>query len=102
MKTFWPFRTQSSPSRTALVRSEETSEPAPGSVTANAPTLGSSGVPNISGMNRAIWSGVPWAISATSGRPVPRIASEMPAHPQHSSSTRAGWSTPVSSEATIW
>jgi hypothetical protein len=34
MKTFAPFRTQSSPSRRAVVRSDRTSDPAPASVTA--------------------------------------------------------------------
>ena len=34
MKTFVPFRIQSSPSCLAVVRSERTSEPAPASVTA--------------------------------------------------------------------
>ena len=34
MKTLVPFRTHSSPSRLAVVRSEATSEPAPASVTA--------------------------------------------------------------------
>src|SRR4029450_9192229 len=43
MNTFWPFSTQSSPSRTARVRRLETSDPAPGSVTATRPTLGSAG-----------------------------------------------------------
>jgi hypothetical protein len=34
MNTFEPLRTQSSPTRRAVVRSERTSEPAPASVTA--------------------------------------------------------------------
>ena len=97
MKTFWPFRTQSSPSRTARVRRLETSEPAPGSVTANAPTLGSAGVPNSSGVQRVTCSGVPLAIRATSGSPLPKMPREMPAQPQQSSSTSSGWRMPVSS-----
>ena len=101
MKTFWPFRTQSSPSRTARVRRLETSDPAPGSVTANAPTLGSAGVPNSSGVQRATCSGVPLAIRATSGSPLPKMAREMPAQPQQSSSTSSGWRMPVSSSPII-
>jgi hypothetical protein len=44
---FWPLSTHSSlaSSYLARVRSEETSEPASGSETQNAATLGSSGVP---------------------------------------------------------
>ena len=38
MKILEPFSTHSSPSRTALVRMPWTSEPAPGSVIARAPT----------------------------------------------------------------
>ena len=101
MKTFWPFRTQSSPSRTARVRRLETSDPAPGSVTANAPTLGSAGVPNSSGVQRVTCSGVPLAIRATRGRPLPKMAREMPAQPQQSSSTSSGWRMPVSSSPII-
>ena len=101
MNTFWPFRTQSPPSEVARVRRLETSEPAPGSVTAKAPTAGSSWVPNMRGAHSATWSGVPDDISATRGRPVPRMASAIPAQPQASSSTSSGCRTPDSSSATI-
>jgi hypothetical protein len=101
MNTFCPSRTQSSPSRTARVRSEETSEPAPGSVTQKAPTLGSAGVPNSSGAQRATCAGVPEAIIATSGRPLPKMPSEMPAQPQQSSSTSNGCRMPESSSPTM-
>ena len=44
---FWPLRTHSSlaSSYLARVRSDETSEPASGSETQNAPTFGSASVP---------------------------------------------------------
>ena len=45
MKTFCPLTIQSEPSRLAVVRSEDTSEPAFGSVMHQAPTLMSLGVP---------------------------------------------------------
>ena len=46
-QAFWPFRTHSSlaSSYFAVVRSEDTSEPASGSDTQNEPTFTSSGVP---------------------------------------------------------
>ena len=69
------------------MRRQETSDPAPGSVTPNAPTLGSVGLPNSSGVQLATWSGVPLAIRATRGRPLPKMPREMPAQPQQSSST---------------
>jgi hypothetical protein len=58
-KIFWPFRTHSPPLRLAVVRSADTSEPAFGSVTHSAPTLGSSGVPNMRGAHLVSCSGVP-------------------------------------------
>jgi hypothetical protein len=65
MNTFWPFRTQSSPSRTARVRRLETSEPAPGSVTANAPHLGLGRGAEQLGGPAGTWPGVPLAMRAT-------------------------------------
>src|SRR5712692_2422617 len=91
MKIFWPLRTQLPFLRTARVFIDETSEPASGSVTANAPTAGFSTVPKQAGIHVAICSGVPCEKMAAIGRPVPWMASAMPAQPQVSSSaTRAG------------
>ncbi len=59
MNTFWPFSTQASPSRRAVVRRAETSEPAPDSVTHSAPRAGRSAVPKIRGAHVASCSGVP-------------------------------------------
>jgi len=91
MKIFWPFSTQSPFCLTARVFIDETSEPASGSVTANAPSAGFSTVPKQAGIHVAICSGVPWEKIAAMGNPVPWMASAMPAQPQVSSSaTRAG------------
>jgi len=91
MKTFCPLMTQSPFLRTARVFIEDTSEPASGSVTAKAPRAGFSTVPKQAGIQVAICSGVPWEKMAAMGRPVPWMASAIPAQPQVSSSaTRAG------------
>ena len=63
-KTFVPLRTQPPSTFSAFVRSDETSEPALGSVTQNAATFGSSGVPNIRGAHVRSCSGVPAARQA--------------------------------------
>ena len=91
MKIFWPLSTHSPFLRTARVFIDDTSEPASGSVTANAPSAGLSGVPKQAGIHVAICSGVPCEKMAAIGSPVPWIASAIPAQPQVSSSeTRAG------------
>ena len=76
---------------------EETSEPASGSVTAKAPSAGLSGVPKQAGIQVEIWSGVPWEKIAATGRPVPWMASAMPAQPQVSSSATSAGMIPVPS-----
>ena len=97
MKTFVPSSTQLSPSRRARVRRLETSEPACGSVTANAATAGSSAVPNILGAHSRSCSGVPPLASDASGSPVPKIERPIPAQPQKTSSMTNGSVSPVGS-----
>ncbi len=97
MKTFWPLITQSPFLRMARVFIEETSEPASGSVTAKAPSAGLSTVPKQAGIQVAICSGVPWEKIAAIGRPVPWMASAMPAQPQVSSSATSAGMMPVAS-----
>ena len=83
--------------RTARVFIEETSEPASGSVTQKAPNAGLSGVPKQAGIHSEIWSGVPCEKIAATGKPVPWMASAMPAHPQVSSSATSAGMMPVPS-----
>ena len=65
--TFWPFRTHSSPSRTARVVSEARSEPAEGSLNSWQPSSSM----RISGsMNRRFCSGVPHAAIVGAMRPI--------------------------------
>ena len=59
MKILEPLSTHSSPSRTAWVRIPCTSEPAPGSVMARAPTASPL---TIFGSQRSFWASVPWWI----------------------------------------
>ena len=62
MNAFCPVSTQPSGTRSARVRSERTSEPAPGSVSPNAPSR----VPSASGRShRSRWSSLP---NSSSGR----------------------------------
>ena len=82
MKVLVPLRIQSSPSRLAVVRSDLTSEPACGSVTAYAPILGRSFEPTTSGIQCAICSGVPDEAIPAAQRDEALIASAMPAQPQ--------------------
>ena len=86
MKTLVPFRIHSSPSSLAVVRSERTSEPAPASVTAYAPSLISSPRPKHSGTQRPICSGVPELAMPAAASELPEMARAMPAQPQWSSS----------------
>ena len=86
MKTLVPFRTHSSSSSSAVVRSDRTSEPALGSVTAYAPSLISSPSPKHSGTQRPICSGVPGSAMPAAASEPPEIARAIPAQPQWSSS----------------
>jgi len=97
MNIFWPLITHSPFLRMARVFIEETSEPASGSVTQNAPSAGFSGVPKHAGIQVEIWSGVPWEKMAATGSPVPWIASAIPAQPQVSSSATSAGMMPVPS-----
>src|SRR5215217_6228439 len=67
----------------ALVRRLDTSEPAPGSVTQKEERWMSSGVPKHCGTHSAICSGVPLPAMPAAPRVLPKIASEIPASPQH-------------------
>ena len=98
MKVFCPLITQSSPSFLACVRRLDTSEPAPGSVTQNEERWMSSAVPKHCGTHSAICSGVPLPAMPAAPRVLPKIASEIPASPQHISSLTIGKSSPVGSE----
>ena len=83
MKVFEPLRTYSSPSRTAVVDSEATSEPAPGSESPNDARIGSS----ISGGSHfAFCSSLPNAITGPEPSPFAVIDVPMPEQPQYSSS----------------
>src|SRR3989454_12707292 len=86
MKTFCPLMTQSPFLRIARVFIEETSEPASGSVTANAPSAGLSGVPKHAGIQAEIWSGVPWEKIAATCRPEPWHDNHKQEQPQDRSS----------------
>ena len=86
MKVLVPFRIQSSPSRLAVVRSDLTSEPAEGSVTAYAPMRGLPLEPTTSGIQRAICSGVPDDAIPAAQSAEAEMASAIPAQPQCSSS----------------
>ena len=88
MNTFWPFSTQSSPSRPARVRRAETSEPAPDSVT-HTRRPWARPVPNSSGPTGELLRGAVGE-RATRGRPAAQMPREMPAHPQQVSSTSDG------------
>lgn len=86
-------------SKRARVRMAPTSDPASGSEEQNAPSFGSSAVPNISGSHWPSCSGVPLPARAAAARPVPRIDSAMPASPQNSSSNTVSMPMPVGSAA---
>ena len=70
VQTFWPFRTHSSPSRTARVARPATSEPAPGSL--NSWHQISSHV-NSGRRYRCCWRSVPWATSVGATMPRPMM-----------------------------
>ena len=92
MNVFDPFRTYSSPFRTAVDFIRATSEPASGSVRPNEQRSGSS----ISGGSQVRFcSSVPAARIGPAPRPVEMIDVPIPAQPQESSSLT---STPSSSE----
>src|SRR5205807_9979951 len=81
----------------ARVRREETSEPASGSDTQKAPTLGSDSEPKQRGIHSPHCSGVPLAWIAATARVVPMIDIPIPASPQNSSSLTIGNMIPLAS-----
>ena len=83
MKVFEPLRTYSSPSRTAVVESDATSEPAPGSESPNDARIGSS---SSGGSHFAFCSSLPNAITGPEPRPLAEMEVPMPEQPQYSSS----------------
>ena len=97
---FCPLSTHSSeaPSYLAVVRSDETSEPASGSETQNAATFGSSSVPKHCGIHSIACSGVPEPKMPATASELPMIAMPMPASPQKSSSLTIGSVKPVGSD----
>jgi hypothetical protein len=79
MNVFEPLRTYSSRSRTAVVLSEATSEPAPGSESPNEQRIGSSR----RGVNqRRFCSSEPAMITGPAPRPLAEIEVPMPEQPQ--------------------
>ncbi len=79
MKVFEPLRTYSSLSRTAVVLSEATSEPAPGSESPNEQRIGDS----ISGRNQASFcSSLPKRTTGPAPRPLAEIEVPIPEQPQ--------------------
>ena len=94
---FWPLSTHSSvaSSYLARVRSEDTSEPALGSETQKAATLGSDSVPKHCGIHSPHCSGEPLAWMAATASVVPMIDMPMPASPQNSSSLTIGNMIPL-------
>ena len=79
MNVFEPLRTYSSPSRTAVVFIEATSEPAPGSERPNEQRIGSS----MSGVSHvAFCSSEPAMITGPAPRPFAEIEVPMPEQPQ--------------------
>ena len=90
VQIFWPVMTQSSPSRTAVVRSDARSEPASGS---EKPWHQMSSPRRIRGSSAVFWSSVPCAMSggATFGIPITLIG---PGAPERcSSSFQTSWSS---------
>src|SRR6185437_4983627 len=83
MNVFDPLRTYSSPSRTAVVFIDATSEPAPGSERPNEQRMGSS---RSGGSHSAFCSSVPAMITGPAPSPFAEIDVAMPAQPQYSSS----------------
>ena len=79
MKVFDPLRTYSSPSRTAVVLSEATSDPAPGSESPNEQRIGvsSSGVSHL-----RFCSSEPKPMTGPAPRPFAVIDVPMPEQPQ--------------------
>ena len=79
MKVFDPLRTYSSPSRTAVVFSDATSEPAPGSESPNEQRIGvsTSGVSHV-----RFCSSEPKAMTGPAPRPLAVIEVPIPEQPQ--------------------
>src|SRR5258707_15568989 len=83
MNVFEPLTTSSSPSRTAVVFSDATSEPAPGSERPNDARIGSSS----SGVSHfRFCSSEPKPMTGPEPRPFAEIDVPMPEQPQYSSS----------------
>src|SRR3954447_23104593 len=98
-QAFWPFNTHSSEASSyfAVVRNDDTSEPASGSDTQNAPTAGSSAVPKHCGTHSPSCSGVPDDRMPATASVVPMSDIPIPASPQNSSSLTIGNVIPVGS-----
>ena len=79
MNVFDPLRTYSSPSRTAVVLSEATSEPAPGSERPNEQRIGCS---TSGGSHVAFCASLPAMITGPEPRPLAEIEVPMPEQPQ--------------------
>src|SRR5690349_63444 len=94
-----PFNTHSSDASSyfAVVRSDDTSDPASGSDTQNAPTAGSSTVPKHCGTHSPSCSGEPDDTIPATASVVPISDMPMPASPQKSSSLTMGNVIPVGS-----
>src|SRR2546421_12684146 len=83
MNVFEPFRTYSPPSRTAVVFSEATSEPASGSESPNEQRIGAS---TSGGSQVAFCSSLPAMITGPDPRPLAEIDVPIPEQPQYSAS----------------
>ena len=79
MNVFEPLMTYSSPSRTAVVFSEATSEPAPGSERPKEQRMGAS---TSGGSQVAFYSSLPAMITGPAPSPLTEIEVPMPEQPQ--------------------
>src|SRR5581483_1201677 len=93
MKVFDPLMTYSSPSRTAVVFNEATSEPAPGSDSPNEQRIGDS---MSGGSHCAFCSSLPNRITGPEPSPFAVSDVPMPEQPQYSSSATSMPSKPES------
>src|SRR5882724_7241480 len=83
MKVFEPLRTYSPPLRTAVVFSDATSEPAPGSLRPNEQRIGAS---SSGGSHVLFCSSLPAMITGPEPRPFAEMDVAIPEQPQYSSS----------------
>ena len=97
IQILWPFSTQSSPSRVAVVCRFLTSLPPWGSEMHSAASFNSPGCPKHKGAHRSSWSGVAACAMADSASAGITIARPIPAQPQNSSSMNKGSDRPVGS-----